>query len=62
MMDLETKQYLNRIYGMQNSHADMSKVNSNNLVVSRDNAICMYDYAKEILDLTDGYADTDSAK
>lgn len=61
-MDLETKQYLNRIYGMKVSHADMSKVNPNNLVVSRDNAICMYDYAKEILDLTEGYADTDSVK
>lgn len=35
MMDLETKQYLNRIYGMKNSHADMSKVNENNLIVSR---------------------------
>lgn len=62
MMDLETKKYLNRIYGMKNSHADMSNINSNNLVVSRDNTICMYDYAKEILDITDGYADTDSVK
>ncbi len=59
MMDLETKQYLNRIYGMKVSHADLSKDNSNNVVVSRDNAICMYDYAKEILEI---YEDTDSAK
>ena len=27
MLDMETKQYLNRIYGMKVSHADMSKVN-----------------------------------
>jgi hypothetical protein len=62
MLDMETKQYLNRIYGMKVSHADMSKVNPINMVKTKDNALCMYDYAKEIIDITEGYADTDSVK
>lgn len=80
MMDMETKNYLNRIYGMKISndefkklkeifhsgktHANMKKVNpiNINMIKSKDTSLCMYDYAKEILDLTEGYADTDSAK
>lgn len=77
-MDMKTKNYLNSIYGMKVSndefkklkeifhsgktHANMSKVNLINMVKTKDKALCMYDYAKEILDITEGYADTDSAK